>query len=479
MVISVKPYWGDEEHGLSIYCGDCIDVMTNLPDNSVDTVITDPPYELSFMGKSWDAQGISFNVDVWAECLRVAKPGAFLLAFGGTRTWHRIAVAIEDAGWMLRDTLCWLYGSGFPKSFAIDKNIDKQAGAEREVVGEYRLTGNALTPTTEKGGTCATNAPNSPPGFIPITTPATPEAQLWEGWGTALKPAFEPIIVAMKPIDDTFANNALTHGVAGLWIDGTRIGNDIVGWGGGNGFRYTHRAASTNGMGTGPPCPVEGRWPPNVILSHADGCKLIGTRKAKGRVINRFVEGMKPFGHGEGCEYKSVSCSDDVIEEWECVDGCPVKELEDQTRYTTDGAGKFFPQFPPDDEAVFMYQAKASRKEKEAGLTGDKKPGGSYEFRNRASGKGQFDGPTNVPVRNPHPTVKPLALMRWLARLTKTPTGGIVLDPFVGSGTTGVACFQEGRQFIGIELAEEYCLVAEQRIVHAITYQPLQQSLDI
>jgi len=204
----------ETEHSV-IYFGSNLDVLPKLEDNSVDSIVTDPPYELGFMGKKWDSSGIAYNVELWKECIRVLKPGGHLLSFGGTRTWHRVAVAIEDAGFEVRDSIAWMYGSGFPKSLDISKAIDKAAGAERKVTGHV-VAG------------IATGSGNAVGGPKPVVEKKeiaiTPEAQQWEGWGTALKPAFEPIVVARKPLIGTVAQNVLEHGTGGLNIDGSRIG---------------------------------------------------------------------------------------------------------------------------------------------------------------------------------------------------------------------------------------------------------------
>jgi len=197
--------------------GDCRDELELLPDNSVDSIVTDPPYELGFMGKSWDSTGIAYDQRVWVQCLRVLKPGGHLLSFGGSRTYHRMACAIEDAGFQIRDQIMWVYGSGFPKSMAIDKQLDKQLGVEREVVGrnpnsrENSTKDNTLFESGTVGKTDY------------ITKPSSEEAKKWEGWGTALKPAHEPIVLARKPLEGTVAQNVLTHGVGGINIDGCRV----------------------------------------------------------------------------------------------------------------------------------------------------------------------------------------------------------------------------------------------------------------
>jgi hypothetical protein len=210
---------------VTLHIGDCLDVMRTLPDASVDAVVTDPPYGLSFMGKRWDYDVPS--VEVWAECLRVLKPGGHLLAFAGTRTQHRMAVRIEDAGFEIRDMIAWVYGSGFPKSLDVSKAIDKAAGAEREVVGSRKLTGTARIIGGQGGATAGRSADAYDEGetrdTLAITAPATPEAQQWAGWGTALKPSLEPITMARKPLQGTVAANVLQHGCGGLNVDGCRV----------------------------------------------------------------------------------------------------------------------------------------------------------------------------------------------------------------------------------------------------------------
>jgi site-specific DNA-methyltransferase (adenine-specific) len=202
----------------TILHGNNLDILPTLPDNSVDSIVTDPPYELGFMGKKWDSSGIAYSVELWTECLRVLKPGGHLLSFGGTRTFHRVAVAIEDAGLEIRDNIAWLYGSGFPKSLDVSKAIDKAAGAERERVP---YVGGIASGQNNYGGGGKIHL-----GSKVGDKPSTPEAQQWNGWGTALKPAHEPIIVARKPLEGTVAHNVLTHGTGALNIDGSRIGHN-------------------------------------------------------------------------------------------------------------------------------------------------------------------------------------------------------------------------------------------------------------
>jgi DNA modification methylase len=432
---------------VTVLRGDCLAVMPTLDADSVGAIVCDPPYGLSFMGKNWD-HGIP-GVAFWAEALRVAKPGAHLVAFGGSRTFHRLACAIEDAGWEIRDTLSWLYGSGFPKS----KNI---------------------------GG----------------------------GWGTALKPAWEPIILARKPLSGTVAQTVTQWGTGAINVDACRIAatdkakfpagivsdTEAV-FGGGEG-RYANRP---RGEDTNP----AGRWPANVVLSHAPECRQVGTRKVKGAANPDRFKGTKKFN---GKTYAGDSCSlnmesgearvyadadgTETVPAWECAPGCPVAMLDAQSgerkspgtyqRSTVvenrvygasserpvqighgdqGGASRFFLTVRANDEhdsngghgsshglrvdeeglgVRFGYFPKASRREREAGLDG---------------------------LKATHPTVKPLALMRWLCRLV-TPPGGLILDPFTGSGTTGCAAVLEGFRFLGIEQEAEYVAIAERRIAH-------------
>jgi hypothetical protein len=393
--------------------------------------VTDPPYGLSFMGKKWD-----YDVpgeDIWRECLRVLKPGGHLLSFAGTRTQHRMACAIEDAGFEIRDMIAWVYGSGFPKSLDVSKAIDKAAGAEREVVGSYRVGGTAAK-GKHKGRVAADADEGTAAGCfrdLDITTPATPDALRWQGWGTALKPALEPITVARKPLIGTVAANVLKWGTGALNIDGCRVpAEKQTGWGGkgagGNTWDETN-----NGLGKdGAPRPVDGRWPANIVHDGSDEVLAAFPVTASGTgAIRKSAPGQ--FGLGG--------------------DGKPNIEYGD-----SGSAARFF------------YCAKASKKDRDEGLEGmdEKKMGFSNGAQLHGEGydKGQDIGLNRViSRRNHHPTVKPTDLMRYLCRLV-TPPGGIVLDPFAGSGSTGKACALEGFRFIGIEREAEYCEIARARI---------------
>jgi DNA modification methylase len=386
-----------EKDGIVIYHGDCREI---LPSIKADAVVTDPPYGLAFMGKRWDYDVPS--VEIWAECLRVLKPGGHLLAFAGTRTQHRMAVRIEDAGFEIRDMIAWVYGSGFPKSLDVSKAIDKAAGAEREVVGSKigrdganRNPGNHVAAMAQNTyGDYATSS-----WAQPITAPATPEAQQWQGWGTALKPALEPITVARKPLEGTVAENVLKHGTGGINVDGCRIAASDG---------YTENAV-TQGVNTAQTSydprqvrrtfepSTSGRWPANLIHDGSDEVVGLFPQNVKGQVGMSKTQGGHRFIEGDT---ESVQKFD----------------------YGSSDTGS---------AARFFYCAKASRKDRGDG--------------------------------NTHPTVKPTDLMRYLCRLV-TPPGGIVLDPFMGSGTTLVAAKLEGRKAIGIELEEEYCEIAAKRL---------------
>ena len=440
----------DQANGRNVVLrGDCLEVMHTLPENSVDAVVTDPPYELGFMGKSWDSAGVSYDPATWAEALRVLKPGGHLLAFGGSRTYHRIAVAIEDAGFEIRDSLMWIYGSGFPKSLDVSKSMDKRRNdkaavyavtafvrAARDAAGKtnrdidahfktngmaghwtsatsqpacptwdqwlelqrllgfgtemdaevWRLNGRKGTPgeawaerevvghfKSSLGGTVAAGERNQAiieehrNKVVSLTAPATDEAKRWEGWGTALKPSHEPIVLARKPLIGTVAENVLAFGTGALNIDASRIGNEER--------TYALTMTSGNFETTGGnkneksgSATVTGRWPANTLWDEEAAAQLDASAPAQ--------------------------------------------------------------------PSRFFYVAKPGKKERNAGDTA-----------------------------NIHPTVKPIELMRYLIKLI-TPPGGVVLDPFLGSGTTACAALLEGFDYIGIEQTPEYADIAEARIKH-------------
>lgn len=374
---------------VTLHHGDCIEVMKSLLDESVDSIVTDPPYGLGFMGKAWDDLPPSLP---WAlECLRVLKPGGYLLAFGGTRTWHRLAVAVEDAGFEIRDSIAWLYGSGFPKSMDVSKAIDKAAGAEREVVSVGAPV-KRMIPGADQNKTASWIKDNGREYVPSETVAATDEAKQWEGWGTALKPAFEPIVVARKPLAaKTVAANVLEHGTGALNIDASRVAttestvrpNGPIGYHGGG----------SGGIGGS----TSGRFPANVILDQHAAEAL----DEQSGIVKSGAPGIKRGGN-TGAAYGAESRPP----------GTQMSGFGD-----SGGASRFF--------HTFKYQAKASKAER----------------------------PNVAGVM--HPTVKPVALMQWLVRLV-TPPDGTVLEPFAGSGSTVTACKREGFRIVAIEREESY-----------------------
>jgi DNA modification methylase len=419
----------------TIYQGNNLEILPTLPDNSVDSIVCDPPYELGFMGKSWDSSGIAYSVELWKECLRVLKPGGHLLAFGGTRTWHRLAVAIEDAGFEIRDNIAWLYGSGFPKSHNISKAIDKAAGAEREVIGQTMASPKGISQAEGRTDTAA-GAYGGEAKLIDITKPATDDAKAWDGWGTALKPAHEPIVVARKAVEGTVANNVLTYGTGALNIDATRIGSEELenGFGGipngSNNFVGSTKERNRDGSNT-----VVGRWPANIILNEFTA-ELLDKQSgvSKSSPISMSSTKTKRNSMAGGSMYSAASTHND-----------------------SGGASRFF------------YVAKANKRDRNEGL--DELPEQILTGRDEGQDERQvpFKTRSNV-VKNIHPTVKPTALMQYLIRLV-TPPNGTVLDPFTGSGSTGKAALLENKKFIGIELTAEYLPIIEGRLKHALETQ--------
>ena len=405
-----------------IRIGNCIDLMSEMADNSIDAVVTDPPYELGFMGKSWDASGIAYNTEVWRQCLRILKPGGHLLAFGGSRTYHRLACAIEDAGFDIRDQIMWVYGSGFPKSMNIGKAIDKAAGASREVVGVGKSGKN-------RNVLNAANYPDTFGGDYEITEAATQEAKQWEGWGTALKPAHEPIVVARKPVNGTIAQNVMTWGTGAINIDGCRVkrddGDDSVAGSRTATFGTQETVSGGNGSGGWEQNDI-GRFPANFIHDGSDEVlQLFPNSKAGKPQEKRGTGGI--WGKGDG-------------------HSIPVGPS-----YGDDGSA-----------ARFFYCAKPSTAERNAGLEGLQKK--KADTRSDVAAGMWKD--KNAAHQNHHPTVKPITLMRYLIRMV-VPPNGIVLDPFLGSGTTGVAAIQENIDWLGFEMNPDYADIAHRRTVHA------------
>lgn len=413
-----------------VYHGKMEIVLKDFPDNSIDSVVTDPPYGLSFMGKHWDYDVPT--VEQWEEAFRVLKPGGFLLAFGGTRTYHRMVVNIEDAGFEIRDQIQWLYGSGFPKSLDIGKAIDNSAGAEREVLGanpnSRKTSGNI--------NICKKDGTNT------ITAPATEAAKEWNGWGTALKPANEPICVARKPLEGTVANNVLKWGTGGLNIDGCRIetGNENIP----EVIDYTTKGiphAENDGgrdwinerIKNGEPVKhyipnTQGRFPANVILDEFMGEVL--DRQSGNRPSGGNVKGTEP-SDTNGNIFKGGYTRQPNI------------QREDEG-----GASRFFYCPKPDN-----FERNKGLK----GLNGKKVNDGRQTEIDNPFQRGE------TIRQNHHPTVKPIDLMRYLVRLV-TKKGGIVLDPFCGSGTTLIAAKLELMNYVGIDMDETHIPLAEARV---------------
>jgi site-specific DNA-methyltransferase (adenine-specific) len=403
--------------------------MKAMPDNSVDSIVTDPPYELGFMGKSWDASGIAFNIEVWQEALRVIKPGGHLIAFSGSRTYHRMAVAIEDAGFQIRDQIMWVYGSGFPKSHNISKGIDKASDFEGEVIGTEKIDIGIQGGSMHAGR--QTNVVERE------VVELSPDAARWQGWGTALKPAHEPMVLARKPLEGTVANNVLTYGVGGLNIDGTRVGSEQMGGG-----SMPQMAAGDSIVGRNQGAErlendaiATGRFPANFIHDGSDEVVALFPYSKSGAMSGEYNNTIMAQSNGNR-------------------DGKTIK----LTQKASEGSA-----------ARFFYCAKASKRDRNEGLDGfekkitnDNTPPGTKGSNSPRAGAGRGGA-----TANHHPTVKPTSLMQYLIRLV-TPPNGIVLDPFMGSGSTGKACAYEGFDFIGIDQSAEYVAIAQARIDFAV-----------
>lgn len=409
----------------------CLDLLRTLPDNSIDSIVTDPPYGLGkepdalqmlrdwmesghhdvkgrgFMGKEWDA--FVPQPVIWAECLRVLKPGGHLLSFAGTRTQDLMALGLRIAGFEIRDVIAWVYGSGFPKSMDVSKAIDNAAGAEREVIGHK--DNKARAPADVYAGQWNTDGRGDP-----ITAPATPAAQQWQGWGTALKPAMEPITVARKPLAGTVADTVTKYGTGAINIDGCRVGmpdGETIS----TGFAKSKKAGVNNAHdGWQRPWQQDVEYVADKITAATDRANDLGRWPA-----NLIQDGAADdlLGHAARFFY------------------CPKASKADRN-YGCDSL--------PEATAAEMVD----------------RTEGSDGMNSPRAGAGRTSG-----ARNTHPTVKPIELMRYLCRLV-TPPGGTVLDPFSGSGTTGVAAVWEGFNFIGAEMEEKSAEIANARIMFAL-----------
>lgn len=411
------PYYQDD--AVTLYHGDCLDVLRELPDASVDSVVTDPPYALEFMGRSWDGWSSPRAFQEWcglwaAECLRVLKPGGHMLAFGGSRTWHRLAAAVEDAGFEIRDSIAWLYGSGFPKSLDVSKAITgTQMGHGGNSGAVRRATmGEAYVESGRQGN--RDGAGRRDTGLNDHALTLTPDAEAWTGWGTALKPAFEPIVVGRKPLAGTVAATVLAHGTGALNIDGCRVATDE------DRSRPPRTPSMILGNGKGPNLTASesdpaGRWPTNVVLDDTQAAELDEQTGVltSGKMRPTHTNAARAV-YGQNAEGGFTTM---------------------ETYGDSGGASRFFP--------TFRYEAKAP--------TAERPRAGEVA----------------------HPTVKPLDLMRWLVRLV-TPPGGTVLEPFAGSGTTAEASVIEGFHCIAIEREADYLPLITQRLT-----KPIALALDL
>ena len=423
--MTIKPYYQSDR--VTLYHGDCREVMASL--DAVDAVVTDPPYGLSFMGKHWDYDVP--GVEVWAECLRALKPGGHLLAFAGTRTQHRMAVNIEDAGFDIRDMIAWVYGSGFPKSLDVSKAIDKAAGVDTRLDERWVPTPHPVTGAYKTASGNSQQVGQALPGLRCLYLPASPSARQWSGWGTALKPAMEPITVARKPLEGTVAANVLRYGTGAINVDGCRVGDEVL-------PAMTAGQAKIGTFERGVMVTPErtGRWPANLIHDGSDevvelfpDCKPATSRTS--RADRKFAPGTD-FQTGTMPSEANAVYGD------------------------TGSAARFF------------YCAKASKADRDEGCEGleeiHRVNGNKWTDQDYRVARGERPASAESgPRRNHHPTVKPTDLMRYLCRLV-TPPGGTILDPFMGSGSTGKAAGLENFSFVGIEREQSYIEIAEKRI---------------
>lgn len=463
-----------KEKDFELYEGTMQSVLDTFEENSIDSIVTDPPYELNFMGKGWDNSGVAFQKDTWERCFKVLKPGGYLLAFGGTRTYHRIACAIEDAGFEIRDCIMWLYGSGFPKSMDVAKSIESKLLTGSANKTEFHKLNGVQEDKHHYGFTTLNKEQGNRPkdytyegestSYLKELVPTTEEAKKWYGYGTALKPAYEPIIVARKPIEGTVVDTCLKYGVGAININECRVDfvNDAD-------EKEAKDKNQHEKFGTKPitdniiygdysMCPPKnynatGRFPANVITDGSD----------------EVSEGFPQTGNGNGTPY--------------CYAG---KEYNNKSTSMFNGDKPQAPSNYNDEGSAmrFFYQAKASKKDRDEGLDSfEEKEGHAKgngldricEFcgETQLSGKCQCETKSWVakPKKNIHPTVKPVELMQYLVRLV-SPKGATVLDCFMGSGSTGKAVMFENRErnanykFIGIEMTSDYLPIAKSRILY-------------
>lgn len=440
-----------------------------------------------FMGQQWDGGDVAFRPETWEALGEHLFPGAFCMAFSGARTSHRMAVAIEDAGFIIHPSIYWCYSSGFPKATNISKQIDKQAGAERKVVGKY-------VPPNGKPWNLAQDEdpdiPHAKPTFtasgnrtLDVTESGTDLGRVWDGhrYGMqALKPAAEPIIVFQKPYEGRPLDNITQTGAGALNIDGTRIKTNPEADDprlGGNGSWRTDKAAKNvyEGGYAGEDIASSplGRWPANILFQHSPDCKLVGYKNVEGYVINRFDDGAKPFGGGAGHEYTSEAQPEEQVEIWECSQDCPVGKMGDSSRFFYT-----FQEEQYDESDPFFYCAKASRSEREAGCDRFEEKDVAYsDYREAMKDTDSFvskypdgtDRPMNK-IRNTHPTVKPISLSEYLAKMLLPPASYAprrILVPFAGVASECIGAHRAGwEEIVGVELMAEYCDIGQARIDH-------------
>jgi len=425
---------------MKLLLGDCKEKLKELEDNSIDAIVTDPPYGLSFMGKKWDYDVPS--VDIWKECLRVLKPGGYLLSFAGTRTQHRMAVNIEDAGFEIRDMIAWIYASGFPKSLNIGKAVARLQGEDIPKTKGFNVAGQGIGLNPNK------ELRSDHPDYVKPTYDNE-----WEGWGTALKPALEPITVARKPLGEkTVAENCLKWGVGGINIDGCRVGGQAYTQ---EQWRKKEESRVTgNTYGKHKPSKTQvptGRFPANLIHDGSD--EVVGlfpqtkSGKLKSDCYEKDRENDSMFAGGENFTHKGYEAD-------------------------SGSASRFFKtcEFAEEEAQRFLYTAKASKRERNIGCEGLEEVDvrtmndfGDQSKHECSDGVKRTKGTGISKAKNNHPTVKPIALMEYLVKLVSR-EGQVVLDPFMGSGTTGMACKRLDREFIGIEMMPDYMEIAKARI---------------
>ena len=431
-----------------LYQGSMLDMQEVIKPESIDSIVTDPPYELNFMNKGWDNSGIAFQSNAWKQCYDVLKPGGYLLAFGGSRTYHRIACAIEDAGFEIRDTIMWLYGSGFPKSMNIGLAIDKKNGVESKIVGQNQNILKKQAKDLREGYRKIVDSYNAGAiernnGFKNVSADIKEAQNEWNGWGTALKPSFEPIIVARKPFKGSYVDNVIEYGVGGINIGECRVGSEVI-----TQLQKDLKPYTNNKMGvgyhtkmTGITTQTIGRFPANTILTYDN---------------TDFDEVCGGFPKDKGYKPHKV-----------------YSNIEKYEGYGDSGSA-----------SRYFYCAKASKKDRDEGLDDfeEKLPACITDFRpTLATSPEKWNNGNPVdyammrttPKKNIHPTVKPTELMQYLIRLV-SPDGATILDCFNGSGSTGKAVMYENKErnknykYIGIELTEEYLPISKARIEYVI-----------